>query len=680
MQATARHKKRRLLDARRGKCRVRLGCQLDDWCALKKHLGFPLHSQLAKFLLDRYRSTTSPCSDPTAVSFFSVSLESLQSLLLSGHQHGRECALPPIFTFNPPFGKTGLLWHCGADHKFQWDLSQHLSKESNQTDSCTSLNQYIDIERQPKCNKEFTKTEGNKPYKESKKVISEIAYPENAHCRFSNIDNNHWSQKYGKKSVSFNNVTDVTAENIGNERQHKATANEENLEKEGRMLFHPGVNKTLNQAGKSDIITLRLENADQLIDKHIETKEWTGTVPCNDKKQATASNCSSNQRYKDYCEGMSQTENNHSVNNQVQIKPLEAMSVSCHHSPNEILKKTEEKKDKTVGYEIHSGEQEVESLTIEKPSNLDSSTDICDMMQDSMESEEKEDTFSEMDVMMDYIKNRQQDLQEKVNSSGKKEQSKALARQKSHVDEELAQICKKRIRKATPNELLLCELDNCGKIFSKRQYLNYHQKYQHMNQRTFCCSVQECGKTFNFKKHLKEHEKRHSDRRDFICEFCARAFRSSSNLIIHRRIHTGEKPLQCEFCGFTCRQKASLNWHMKKHDADVFYQFPCDICGQRFEKPDNLAAHRSRKHPASLEIKHSESSCKENASENPSCCKNGTPDSLPRTAIDRAGNVSPNVKEPNFPDFSKLTTNKEPQESSQTSQHGQSEISLVIIL
>ncbi|KPP72547.1 zinc finger protein 692-like [Scleropages formosus] len=152
-------------------------------------------------------------------------------------------------------------------------------------------------------------------------------------------------------------------------------------------------------------------------------------------------------------------------------------------------------------------------------------------------------------------------------------------------------------KKATPRDILPCEFDGCGKIFSTRQYLNHHMKYQHFQQKTFSCSHPACGKSFNFKKHLKEHEKLHSNQRDYICEFCARAFRTSSNLIIHRRIHTGEKPLQCEVCGFTCRQKASLNWHMRKHDAESGYQFPCEICGRRFEKRDNVTAHRSKSHP-----------------------------------------------------------------------------------
>ncbi|CAM4558044.1 uncharacterized protein [Lepidochelys kempii] len=164
-------------------------------------------------------------------------------------------------------------------------------------------------------------------------------------------------------------------------------------------------------------------------------------------------------------------------------------------------------------------------------------------------------------------------------------------------NKDVAQIGPKRIRKATKREMLLCDFEGCGKIFSNRQYLNYHKKYQHVHQKTFTCSEPSCGKSFNFKKHLKEHEKLHSDKRDYICEYCARPFRTSSNLIVHRRIHTGEKPIQCEICGFSCRQKASLNWHMKKHDADSFYLFSCDICGKKFEKKDNVTAHKSKSHP-----------------------------------------------------------------------------------
>ncbi|XP_011833495.1 PREDICTED: zinc finger protein 692 isoform X3 [Cercocebus atys] len=168
-------------------------------------------------------------------------------------------------------------------------------------------------------------------------------------------------------------------------------------------------------------------------------------------------------------------------------------------------------------------------------------------------------------------------------------------------DEDTAQIGPKRIRKAAKRELMPCDFPGCGRIFSNRQYLNHHKKYQHIHQKSFSCPEPACGKSFNFKKHLKEHMKLHSDTRDYICEFCARSFRTSSNLVIHRRIHTGEKPLQCEICGFTCRQKASLNWHQRKHAETVAaLRFPCEFCGKRFEKPDSVAAHRSKSHPVLL--------------------------------------------------------------------------------
>ncbi|XP_036080059.1 zinc finger protein 692 isoform X3 [Rousettus aegyptiacus] len=155
--------------------------------------------------------------------------------------------------------------------------------------------------------------------------------------------------------------------------------------------------------------------------------------------------------------------------------------------------------------------------------------------------------------------------------------------------------------RAARRELLPCDFPGCGRIFSNRQYLNHHKKYQHIHQKSFSCPEPACGKSFNFKKHLKEHVKLHSDTRDYICEFCARSFRTSSNLVIHRRIHTGEKPLQCEICGFTCRQKASLNWHRRKHAETVAtLRFPCEVCGKRFEKPDSVTAHCSKSHPALL--------------------------------------------------------------------------------
>lgn len=58
---------------------------------------------------------------------------------------------------------------------------------------------------------------------------------------------------------------------------------------------------------------------------------------------------------------------------------------------------------------------------------------------------------------------------------------------------------------------------------------------------------------------------------------------------------------RCEICGFTCRQKASLNWHRRKHaETAAALRFPCEFCGKRFEKPDSVAAHCSKSHPALL--------------------------------------------------------------------------------
>uniref|UniRef100_A0A8D0CLG1 Zinc finger protein 692 n=1 Tax=Scleropages formosus TaxID=113540 RepID=A0A8D0CLG1_SCLFO len=52
-----RRQRRRELDARRSKSRVRLGACLQSWGQLKESLGFVLHSELAQFLLERHGNT-----------------------------------------------------------------------------------------------------------------------------------------------------------------------------------------------------------------------------------------------------------------------------------------------------------------------------------------------------------------------------------------------------------------------------------------------------------------------------------------------------------------------------------------------------------------------------------------------------------------------------------------------
>ncbi|KAG9462644.1 hypothetical protein GDO78_013655 [Eleutherodactylus coqui] len=126
MQEASRREKRRLLDAQRGKCRVRLGSHLDEWCALKDHLGFSLHSQLAKFLLDSYRTSSGVGTpEPKPVALLSVSVPSLHRLAFLCQQHGRTCnsfltiLTKPCSLEAPEAAR--LLWGCKEDHRFYWD-------------------------------------------------------------------------------------------------------------------------------------------------------------------------------------------------------------------------------------------------------------------------------------------------------------------------------------------------------------------------------------------------------------------------------------------------------------------------------------------------------------------------------------------------------------------------------
>ncbi|XP_013916116.1 PREDICTED: zinc finger protein 692-like isoform X2 [Thamnophis sirtalis] len=468
--------KRKELDAQRSRSRICIGSHLEQWCQLKEKLGFSLHSQLAKYLLDRYSSHASVLktgSDSSVADPIAFPSEALQRLVVLSHNHSQECGFIPNV-------KTALLeqekvcsqleWECPAGHTFTW--SPPASK----------------ISPPP-----FGQTVSDGRQEQEEETIT------------------------SKRSPPPSPVTRCR--------------------------------RSLRKAAAAHAISLALaSNSPCPVDEpepSFQEEEECGT----DRERTTCMSPPSGT-------GLD--------------KETELL---CNTNSDE----TEAAPDEIPGSTEAPGPERILTLPGETPESVSGPP----------EEEEAED-FTEEDNMIYIDDLRDENYQPSLDSCKKQAQP---------GDEDVSQIGPKRIRKAAKREILLCDYDGCGKIFSNRQYLNHHKKYQHVHQKTFTCSDPSCGKSFNFKKHLKEHEKLHSDKKDYICEFCARFFRTSSNLIIHRRIHTGEKPLQCEICGFTCRQKASLNWHMKKHDADSFYQFSCDVCGKKFEKKDNVTAHKSKSHP-----------------------------------------------------------------------------------
>ncbi|XP_049648800.1 zinc finger protein 692-like isoform X1 [Accipiter gentilis] len=480
-----RRQKRRELDARRSKCRIRIGGHLERWCRLKEQLGFALHSQLAQFLLDRYSSHSCIWS-PGEPEPNLLHADALQRLVVLSHGHGQECGFIPDVKPPAPGSTSQLVWECVAGHSFSWGV--------------------------PGAAGDCTPTTGH-----------------------------HGEEQQGDSGCSSPLAT--------------------------------GGRRSLRQAGLA---------AESGSGKREAEPEGAAQLPVGDGNRTEEPGA----RCDDSDDG-----------NAAPQVPTETGTVAKDHGSALV---PEEKAEQRAEHQEEEEEEEDEDFA--EDDDLAYTDDLRDEnYHPSLDSD------SELQRRQSQTKARKKSVKEEqppnepnlTNSSPSEEKGGRVncKRRAQPCDEDVAQIGPKRIRKAAKREILLCDFEGCGKIFSNRQYLNHHKKYQHVHQKTFTCSEPSCGKSFNFKKHLKEHEKLHSDKRDYICEFCARSFRTSSNLIIHRRIHTGEKPLQCEICGFTCRQKASLNWHMKKHDADSFYQFSCDICGKKFEKKDNVTAHKSKSHP-----------------------------------------------------------------------------------
>ncbi|NXN99541.1 ZN692 protein, partial [Rhinopomastus cyanomelas] len=117
-----RRQRRRALDSRRSKSRIRIGGHWEHWCRLKAQLGFSLHSQLAQFLLTRVTGGTERAGwwQQGEAPQTPLPVAALQHLVALTHSHGQGC--PSLPSLQPPLpgDPPRLRWGCPAGHSFCW--------------------------------------------------------------------------------------------------------------------------------------------------------------------------------------------------------------------------------------------------------------------------------------------------------------------------------------------------------------------------------------------------------------------------------------------------------------------------------------------------------------------------------------------------------------------------------
>lgn len=86
--------------------------------------------------------------------------------------------------------------------------------------------------------------------------------------------------------------------------------------------------------------------------------------------------------------------------------------------------------------------------------------------------------------------------------------------------------------KKQKHENLLCPI--CGKIFTRKPYLDKHISTVHEGAKAFKCD--DCGRCFGQKGTLKLHKKCvHEKNREFICAICSKDFTYKQSLLFHTK-------------------------------------------------------------------------------------------------------------------------------------------------
>ncbi|CAH2261100.1 jg20097 [Pararge aegeria aegeria] len=106
---------------------------------------------------------------------------------------------------------------------------------------------------------------------------------------------------------------------------------------------------------------------------------------------------------------------------------------------------------------------------------------------------------------------------------------------------------------------------DCGKIFSRKSYMDNHYKLIHVRKSQHYCEL--CDKHFINGYAIRTHKKfvheKYEKPKNKICDICGRGFHTNRVLINHKRTHTGERPHKCSYCPAAFAQNVARKTHEK---------------------------------------------------------------------------------------------------------------------